>query len=30
MCQTLDALVFRQHTFDEGAERIRVGMNSGM
>ena len=30
MRQTLGALVFRQHAFDEGAERICVGMNSGM
>jgi hypothetical protein len=30
MRQTLGALVFRQHAFDESAERIRVGMDSGM
>jgi hypothetical protein len=30
MRQTVGALMFRQHTFNEGAERIGVGMDSGM
>jgi hypothetical protein len=30
MGQTFEALVLGQHTFDEGVERVRVGMQSGM
>jgi hypothetical protein len=30
MRQALEPLMLGQHTFDEGVERIRVGMWSGM